>query len=240
MRPIGTLSLDWNKEGELLTAEEIEEITSFLGENSPVVEKAKRYHQDISFSRHLDTARKKDGAWLMMRSAVNLIENLTLASVLIPASQTQSPQQSGRPSDLVEILAVYSQKFEHASIYNNKEQIRVLDGHNLINRIIQFTPDKGLVMKDLQQESIFHKNIMEEQFSRKDIASQINLVSLYQVPKYDSSTGKFVCAVNYYTSEPYKFKSCFQIKTVLFNRSYKVFWVKPRNYWEPIAAPFRF
>jgi transcriptional regulator with GAF, ATPase, and Fis domain len=205
MRPIGTLSLDWNKEGELLTAGEIEEITGFLGENSPIVEKAKRYHQDISFSRHLDTARKKDGAWLMMRSAVNLIENLALASVLIPVSQTQPQQKSGRPSDLVEILAVYSQKFEHASIYNNKEQIRVLDGHNLINRIIQFAPDKGLVMKDLQQESIFHENIMEEQFSRKDIASQINLVSLYQVPKYDSKTGKFVCAVNYYTSEPYEF-----------------------------------
>ena len=205
MRPIGTLSLDWNEEGKFLAAEEIEAITRFLGENSPFIEKAKRYHQDISFSRHLDTARKKDGAWLMMRSAVNLIENLTLASVLVPASQTQPPQKSGSPSDLVEILAVYSQKFEHASIYNNKEQIRVLDGHNLINQIIQFAPDKGLVMKNRRQESIFHENVMEEQFPRKDIASQINLISLYQVPKYDSRTGKFVCAVNYYTSELYEF-----------------------------------
>ena len=205
MRPIGTLSLDWNAEGEFLTAEEIETIMRFLGENSPLIEKAKRYHQNITFSRHLDTARKKDGAWLMMRSAVNLIEKLTLASVLVPASQTQPPQKGGRPSDLVEILAVYSQKFEHASIYNNKEQIRVLDGHNLINRIIQFAPDKGLVMKDPEQESVFHENVMEEQFPRKDIASQINLTSLYQVPKYDRDTGKFICAVNYYTSEPYEF-----------------------------------
>ena len=205
MRPIGTLSLDWNEEGKFLAVEEIEAITRFLGENSPVIEKAKRYHQDISFSRHLDAARKKDGAWLMMRSAVNLIENLTLASVLVPASQTQPPQKSGHPSDLVEILAVYSQKFEHASIYNNKEQIRVLDGHNLINQIIQFAPDKGLMMKNPEQGSVFHENVMEEQFPRKDIASQINLVSLYQVPKYDSKTGKFICAVSYYTSEPYEF-----------------------------------
>lgn len=207
MRPIGTLSLDWNDKGEFLTAKEIEEITRFLGENSPIIEKAKRYHQNISFSRHLDTARKKDGAWLMMRSAVNLIENLTLASVLVPVSQTQPPQKSGSPSDLVEILAVYSQKIEHASIYDNKEQIRVLDGHNLINRIIQFAPDTGLVMKDLEQKSVFHENIMDEQFPRKDIASQINLVSLYQVPKYDHKTGKFICTVNYYTSEPYEFTS---------------------------------
>ena len=205
MRPIGTLSLNWSEEGEYLTVAEIGEITRFLGEGSPSIEKAKRYHQNISFSRHLDTARKKDGAWLMMRSAVNLIENLTLASVLVPVSQIQPPQKSGSPSDLVEILAVYSKKFEHASIYDNKEKIRVLDGHNLINRIIQFAPDKGLVMKDLQQESVFHENIMDEQFPRKDIASQINLVSLYQVPKYDRQTGKFICAVNYYTSEPYEF-----------------------------------
>ena len=205
MRPIGTLSLDWNEEGKFLTSEKIEEITRFLGENSPVIEKAKRYHQNVSFSRHLDTARKKDGAWLMMRSAVNLIENLALASVLVPVSQAQPPQKSGSPSDLVEILAVYSQKFEHASIYNNKDQIRVLDGHNLINRIIQFAPGKGLVVKDLQQGSVFHENVMDEQFPRKDIASQINLVSLYQVPKYDPATGKFICAVNYYTSEPYEF-----------------------------------
>ena len=205
MRPIGTLSLDWNKEGEFLAAEEIGAITRFLGENSPLIEKAKRYHQNITFSRHLDTARKKDGAWLMMRSAVNLIENLALASVLVPVSQTQPPLKSGQPSDLVEILAVYSQKFEHAGIYNNKDRIRVLDGHNLINRIIQFAPDRGLIMKDFQQESVFHENVMEEQFSRKDIASRINLVSLYQVPKYDQETGKFICAVNYYTSEPYEF-----------------------------------
>ncbi len=205
MRPIGTLSLDWSKEGEFLTVEEIEKITHFLGENSPIIEKAKRYHQNITFSRHLDTARKKDGAWLMMRSAVNLIENLALASVLVPVSQNQVPHLSGSPSDLVEILAVYSQKFEHAGIYNNKDQIRVLDGHNLINRIIQFAPDTGLVIKDLKQGSIFHENVMEEQFPRKDIASQINLVSLYQVPKYNSKTGKFICAVNYYTSEPYEF-----------------------------------
>ena len=205
MRPIGTLSLDWNSEGEHLTSEEIEDITRFLGDSSPVIEKAKRYHQNVSFSRHLDIARRKDAAWLMMRSAVNLIENLALASVLVPVSQTQPPQKKGKPSDLLEILAVYSQKFEHAGIYNNKEQISVLDGHNLINHIIRFSPNKGLVMNDPQQGSVFHKNIMEEQFPRKDIASQINLVSLYQVPKFDRKTGKFICAVNYYTSEPYEF-----------------------------------
>jgi len=205
MRPIGTLSLDWQSEGKHLAAETIEDITRFLGESSTVIEKAKRYHQNISFSRHLDTARKKDGAWLMMRSAVNLIENLTLASVLVPVSQTQAPETSGSLSDLVEILAVYSQTFEHAGIYNNREQIRVLDGHNLINRIIRFAPGKGLVMNDLSQGSVFHENVMEEQFPRKDIASQINLVSLYQVPKYDPKSGKFICAVNYYTSEPYEF-----------------------------------
>ncbi|NIQ00889.1 MAG: GAF domain-containing protein [Nitrospinaceae bacterium] len=205
MRPIGTLSLDWNEEGEFLSPSAIETITQFLGENSAVIEKAKRYHQNIAFSRHLDAARKKDSAWLMMRSSVNLIEKLTLASVLIPASQNPPPKSNGSPSDLVEILAVFSQNIEHAGIYNNRDQISVLEGHHLINRIIEFEPSRGLIMKDSQQESIYHANIMDEQFPRKEIASKANLVSLYQVPKYDRQTGKFICAIHYYTSEPYEF-----------------------------------
>ncbi len=100
---------------------------------------------------------------------------------------------------------MYSQNIEHAGIYNNRDQLSVLEGHHLINRIVRYEEDKGLVVNDPQQGSVFHENVMDEQFPRKSIASEINLVSLYQVPKYDSETGKFVCAVNYYTSEPYEF-----------------------------------
>jgi len=207
MRPIGTISLDWHDEGEFLTPHQIETITAFLTENSALIEKAKRFHQQISFSKHLDTARKKEGAWMMVRSAVNLIEKLSLASILVPTTKEKSKSDPNRSSDLVEILAVYSKNVDHAGIYNNKDQISVLEGENLINRIIKYDPKNGLVMNDLRQTSVFTPNIMEEQFLRKPIVSKIHLVSLYQVPKFNPKTGQFICAVNYYTSEPYEFTS---------------------------------
>lgn len=205
MRPIGTISLDWHDEGKFLTPHQIETITAFLTQNSALIEKAKRFHQQISFSKHLDTARKKEGSWMMVRSAVNLIEKLSLASVLVPTPEEKGQGNPSRISDRVHILAVYAKNVDHAGIYNNKDQISVLEGENLINRIIKYDPKNGLVMNDLEQTSVFTLNIMEEQFLRKPIVSKINLVSLYQVPKFNSKTGQFICAINYYTSEPYEF-----------------------------------
>ena len=73
-RPIGTLSLDWEEEGKFLNEGQQKDITNFLSEISAFLDRAKRFHQKISFSRHLDLARKKEAAWRMMRSAVQLID----------------------------------------------------------------------------------------------------------------------------------------------------------------------
>ncbi|HCG72739.1 MAG TPA: GAF sensor protein, partial [Nitrospina sp.] len=127
-RPIGTLSLDWGKEGEFLDEDQLKDVTDFLSEISSVLDRAKRFHQKISFSRHLDLARKKEAAWRMMRSAVQLIDKLTLASVWIP---------SKKPSDSVEILAAFSKNQEDALIYNNREQINI-HKQNLISQIVTF------------------------------------------------------------------------------------------------------
>ena len=82
-RPIGTLSLDWDDEDGFINDDQVQAVTAFLLEISFVIDRAKRFHQQITFSRHLDLARKKEAAWRMMRSAVKLIDNLTLASVLV-------------------------------------------------------------------------------------------------------------------------------------------------------------
>ena len=60
-----------------------------VGRIGAIIDRAKQFHQQISFSRHLDLARKKEGTWMMLRSAVKLIDKLTLASVLVPANSTR-------------------------------------------------------------------------------------------------------------------------------------------------------
>ncbi len=204
LRPIGTLSLDWGEEGEFLNEEQQKDISNFLLEISPVLDRAKRFHQKISFSRHLDLARKKEAAWRMMRSAVQLIDKLALASVWVPSSIQNPKSQTQEPSDRVEILAAFSKNKKDALIYNKREQIDI-HNENLINRIVFFDKSAGLKAKDQNQKAVYIKDVMSESFSRKSVAQQIDLVSLYQVPKINIESGQLICVVNYYTNTPHQF-----------------------------------
>ena len=201
-RPIGTISLDWGKEGEFLNAEQKNEIVDFLADASTTIDRAKRFHQKLSFSRHLDLARKKEAAWMMMRSAVQIIDKLTLASVWVPSSIKNTKE----PSNRVEILSAFSKNKEDALIYNNRDHINI-HKENLISRIVLHDRDKGLVAKNPNQKAVYIADVMEESFSRKSVAQKIDLVSLYQVPKFKPKTGQLICVVNYYTNSPHKFSS---------------------------------
>ncbi|MEK9629062.1 MAG: sigma 54-interacting transcriptional regulator [Nitrospinota bacterium] len=203
-RPIGTLSLDWGEEGEFLNEEQLKDISNFLAEISAVLDRAKRFHQKISFSRHLDLARKKEAAWQMMRSAVQLIDKLALASVWVPFPIQNPKSQTAEPSDRVEILAAFSKNKEDTLIYNNREQINI-HKKNLINRIVVFDPSMGLKAKNQNQKAVYIEDVMSESFSRKSVAQQIDLVSLYQVPKMNPETGQLICVVNYYTNTTHNF-----------------------------------
>ena len=59
LRPIGALTLDWEKEEKFISNEKIDKVKIFLADISMVIDRAKRFHQQISFSRHLDVARKR-------------------------------------------------------------------------------------------------------------------------------------------------------------------------------------
>ena len=204
-RPIGTLSLDWDDEDGFINDDQVQAVTAFLLEISFVIDRAKRFHQQITFSRHLDLARKKEAAWRMMRSAVKLIDNLTLASVLVPSSTKNPKSSTGRSAHLVEVLAVFSKDKDDAMIYSTMDQISLLNDQSLMHRIVDFDDRKGLVVRDKDQEAVYIKDVTGENFARKSIAEKIDLVSLYQIPKFDPKTRQFICAVNYYTSSPYKF-----------------------------------
>ena len=205
LRPIGTLTLDWKNEGQLISDEKVDAINYFFTKISGVIVRAKRFHQQISFSRHLDLARKKEAAWMIVRSAVKLIDKIVLASVFIPASPKFSKSNQINPTDLIEIIAVYSKNEEDAPKYMDKEVLSVLNDENLINRIVRYSKKNGLVERNKNQNSIYIKNLWDENFSRKEVIKKLDMVSLYQIPRYDNQTGKFICSVNFYTNEIHQF-----------------------------------
>ena len=201
-QPIGTISLDWGKVGEFLNNQQKKEVVDFLNDASGTIDRAKRFHQKLSFSRHLDLARKKEAAWMMMRSAVQLIDKLALASVWVPSS-IQNPKVQ-ELSNQIEILSAFSKNKEDVLIYNNRDHINI-HKENLINRIVRHDNHKGLIARDPELKAVYIEDVMEESFSRKAVARKIDLVSLYQVPKFNLKTGQLVCVVNYYTNTSHKF-----------------------------------
>ena len=110
---------------------------------------------------------------MIVRSAVKLIDKLSLASVLVPASTKNPKLTSTKPTDIVEVMAVYSNKRADASTYMNKDQMSVLNDENLINRIVEYDESRGLMMREQGQESLYIENIMEENFARKAVNQSI-------------------------------------------------------------------
>ena len=49
----------------------------------PVIDQARKYHQQIVLARYVDEEKKKAAAVYMVKSAVRLIDKLALASVLV-------------------------------------------------------------------------------------------------------------------------------------------------------------
>lgn len=202
LRPIGSISMEWENAG--ISGEQIDAISSFLSENSAVIDRAKRFHQKISFSKHLDLARKEEAVWRMMRSAVKLIDNLTLAAVLVPASTQLAKLKSNTPSQFIEVIATFSKTSEDSGSHGSKEQTHIMSDRNLLNQIVEYHEDKGLIARDPRKDSLYIKNILNEKLSRKPDSGKTDLVSLYQIPKFNSEN-QLICAVNYYTSKPYEF-----------------------------------
>ncbi len=205
LRPFGSLSLDWGEAGEYLNETEIWEITAFLSKISPVLERAKRFHQQLTFSKHLDLARKKEAARRLMRSAVKLIDNLALASVWVPSPAHEFITKPKEKTERVELLAVFSQNKSHGQAYNNNDQLNLATTKTILDRSVRYDHGQGLVATPDAKESIYIEELMAVEFCRKELAREIDLVSLYQFLKFDQATGKFLCAVNYYTSQPYHF-----------------------------------
>jgi transcriptional regulator with GAF, ATPase, and Fis domain len=197
------VSLDWCEEGEFLSARDIDAVNTFLAAISTPLVRAKRFHQQITFSKHLDLARKKEAAMRLVRSAVLMIEELSLASVLVPSTAGQNP--GGRPTDAVEVFAVFAKSKQDALVYDTNQSISIQNDNNLLNRIVRYDRHSGLVGLEPLPEAVYIEDVMEENFSRKPMARQIDLVSLYQFPEFDEQTGQFICSVNYYTHRRHEF-----------------------------------
>lgn len=210
-KSIGVITLDSSKKGDTIKKVDIKVLEDFIASISLNIDRAKRFHQHLKFSKKVDEAKIGEAASQMMRSAVKLVDKLTLASVLIPnEAKSKSPiplvnKGKSEERDYMKILATYSRDIADKDIYEDKHRVDIIKGESLIERIVDDDPERGIVYKYDTVQPLYIPNVKTESFRRKPIAEMIGLTSLYMVPRFDSLTNKIICVVNYYTRESYNF-----------------------------------
>ena len=84
-KSLGVLCCDRQTEGENFDGRKKALIGQFLVDIADRLDQARKYHQQLLLSRRVDEYKKREAAGFMVRSAVRLIDKVSLASVLVPS-----------------------------------------------------------------------------------------------------------------------------------------------------------
>ncbi|WP_298036167.1 GPMC system transcriptional regulator [uncultured Desulfuromonas sp.] len=196
-RAMGVLCVDSGRKGQLPSGEQVDVLKSFLKEVAPHIDQARKYHQQIVLARRVDEAKKKEAALYMVKSAVRLIDKVTLASVLIP-----SPLAPGAGEEGLQILASYSEEKEARRLYEGQKLIHLEPGSSLLSRYIN---SAGVIVDETLLSPLYISNLPGENLQKRYITETLGLRSLYVVPRYEPRTRRVICLVNYYTRGAYRF-----------------------------------
>jgi len=195
-RAIGVLCIDSDQAGDLPGLDARNRLRAFLSQVVSILDRARKHHQQMALALQVDEARKTAAARTMMKSAVRLIDKLTLASVLVPVDAEEGLGRGLR------VLAAYSQDRVMQSLYEREGLIDLQKGGSLLARYI--SPD-AVVVDDRLLKPLYLPDLHAENLQKKYLTEQIGLHSLYMVPRYDRLTRRLTCLVHYFTREPHRF-----------------------------------
>ncbi|MDY0268502.1 GPMC system transcriptional regulator [Trichloromonas sp.] len=196
-RSAGVLSVDSSRVGRVPAESQRRVLREFLAEVVPLIDQARKYHQQIVLARRIDKAKKKEAALLMVKSAVSLIDKLTLASVLIPSPLGLESKEEG-----LQVLASYTKDQGARQIYEDEKLINLGPGQSLLSRYISST---GIISDDTLLTPLYIPNLPAEPLQKRYLTEQMGLKSLYVVPRYEPHSRRVICLVNYYTRGSYHF-----------------------------------
>jgi transcriptional regulator with GAF, ATPase, and Fis domain len=196
-RSIGVICIDSRKSGHHLDATRRQALRSFIEQAAPVLDQARKYHQQIVLARRIDAAKKTEAARTMVRSAVRLIDNLSLAAVLVP-----SPIGTGEQEHGLQVLASYAQDRQIQKLYEDQNLIHLSSGKSLLSRYIN---QQGTIIDETLLQPLYIPNLKAQALQKRYLTDEIGLTSLYVVPRYDKRTRRVICLVNYFTREAYRF-----------------------------------
>jgi transcriptional regulator with GAF, ATPase, and Fis domain len=190
-KSIGVLCCDRQAEGESFDGRKKGLIGQFLVDIADRLDLARKYHQQLLLSRRVDEYKKREAAGFMVRSAVRLIDKVSLASVLVPSG-------TGK----LEILASHAENPELKAQYEALGAIGLAKGQSLISRYVD---NDAIITDDRLLRPLSLLNLAQQTLQKQALTEQLALRSLYVVPRFDPATRKVICLVNYFTREVYRF-----------------------------------
>ncbi len=196
-RAVGVVCVDSSRKGYLPDPDQRRRLRAFLEETAAVIDQARKYHQQIVLARRVNEAKKREAAFAMVKSAVQLIDKLSLASVLVPA-----PVAPGAGEEGLLVLASYSKEKEARVLYEDEKLISLAPGRSLLARYIG---SDGRIASDALLRPLYVPNLSSERLQKRYLTEQMGMKSLYVVPRFEARTRRVICLVNYYTREAHKF-----------------------------------
>ncbi|MCD6582720.1 MAG: GPMC system transcriptional regulator [Desulfuromusa sp.] len=195
-RSIGVLCLDRTDPGQLPAEKQLHRIRKLLAETTPMLNSARKYYQQLQLARRVDEAKKREAALFMVKSAAQLVDQVALASVLIPIPSEIDGERT------LQILASYSKEREARKLYEEEKLINLTPGESLLSRFIDRA---GVIVDDSLLAPLYISDLAAETLQKPYLTEELGLKSLYMVPRYDKRTRRVICLVNYYTKEHYQF-----------------------------------
>ncbi len=196
-RSIGVVCVDSTRVGSALNDDARLTLRTFLEQVAPVLDQARKYHQQILVARNIDESKKKEAALTMVRSAVRLIDKLSLASVLVPSRIGTDDEEKG-----LQVLASSAKEREIQQLYEDDKLIDLSSGKSLLS---QYINQEGVITDETLLQPIYFPSLKAQSLQKRYLTEKIGLTSLYVVPRYDGRTRRINCLVNYFTREPYRF-----------------------------------
>jgi len=191
-RAVGVLCIDGSRRGQITDVPRRRLLKRFLVEVTPVLEQARKHHQQLLLARRIDEGKKTEAARTMVRSAVRLIDRLALASVLVPARAGQG----------LEVLAAFAEDRQMQQLYEQEGLIDLATGRSLLSRYIR---SDGVISDDALLTPLYFPDLRSEILQKRFLIDAIGLTSLYVVPRYDQATRRIICLVNYFTRDLHEF-----------------------------------
>lgn len=194
-KSIGVLCIDQDHPGDVLDNHAKVQLSKLIGIVADALDQARIYHQQVRLARRLEELKAREAAGMMVRSAVKLIEKVSLAAVLVPNHHEGF-------TGVLENLACYSADEQLKKTYDLLGALDLRKGMSLISNYIN---DQCIITDDRLLKPLFIADLTQHNLQKRALTESMELRSLYVVPRFNPETRRIICLLNYYSHDLYQF-----------------------------------